>query len=170
MVSFFRFSLVVGNMTYNPVLKKWEGNDHVLRQFDTTSRNSRPALISNLGLKLPQVVGNMVFDPVQMRWIGNDEEMDMFADLESSDDDESTKSSIGTRWSLDPEFILTPTLCQQFEESERRHHEFIMKQRRFLDTTTPPLSSTTAAQDMMASMYLLRPSQTVSHHRQPPHR
>jgi hypothetical protein len=153
-------------MTYNPVLKKWEGNDHILRQFDTTSRNSRPALISNLGLKLPQVVGNMVFDPVQMRWIGNDEEMDLFADLESSDD-ETTKSSIGARWSLDPEFILTPLLCHQFEESERRHHEFITRQRRFLDTTTTPLSTTTTTQEMMTSMYLLRPTQVTHHHRQP---
>src|ERR1700744_387626 len=78
--------VVVGNMIYNPLLQKWEGNEHVLRQFDSISRHTRPALISNLGAKLPQMIGNMVFDPVQMRWIGNDEDAQIFADFESTED------------------------------------------------------------------------------------
>jgi hypothetical protein len=147
--------LVVGHMTYNPVLQKWEGNEHILKQFDTVSRNTRPALISNLGLKLPQSVGNMVFDPVQMRWIGNDEDADVFADFESPED--LKKATMTPSWSLDPEFVLSIALCDQLEESERRHHEFITKQKRCMD----PISTHDTSY-----LFLLRPLQTP--HR--PHR
>jgi hypothetical protein len=39
--------LVHGEMTYNPILQRWEGNESVLREFDKVlSTSTRPALIS----------------------------------------------------------------------------------------------------------------------------
>ena len=65
-------------MRYNPLLKKWEGNEECLKAFD----NPKPTLITNTSENLPHVVGGMVFDPVQMKWVGNEED-DVFKDFET---------------------------------------------------------------------------------------
>jgi hypothetical protein len=62
-------------MRWNPQTLRWEGNDHVLRDFDmAVGTSTRPALIthitgSSIGSPLgsfasgARIVGNMVFDP-----------------------------------------------------------------------------------------------------------
>ncbi|TIA86929.1 hypothetical protein E3P99_03502 [Wallemia hederae] len=97
----------VGDMKYDPVHRKWDGNNYepALRELDSV----RPALITHLnGAHTPnasfasaarspnssgnatsylnqpnKVVGDMVFDPVRMCWLTNDDE-DVFANLSSS--------------------------------------------------------------------------------------
>lgn len=68
-----------GEMRWNPLERRWEGNDHEARVFESTLvSSSRPALITNPSYQSPgarggskaqaHVVGNMVFDPVAMCW------------------------------------------------------------------------------------------------------
>ncbi|RKO85223.1 hypothetical protein BDK51DRAFT_38708 [Blyttiomyces helicus] len=81
---------VIGEMTYNPTLQKWEGNERALLAFDRPAP-TRPALITPLSLLHRQslvqtaspltsptseaVAGKkMMFDPVAMRWVGNEGE------------------------------------------------------------------------------------------------
>ncbi|CAG8526558.1 7265_t:CDS:10 [Cetraspora pellucida] len=64
-------SKVIGEMVYNPVLQRWDGNESILKDFDPSPQ--RPALISNMNpqstnTKSLQVVGKMIFDPVKMCW------------------------------------------------------------------------------------------------------
>ncbi|CCO27370.1 Protein byr4 [Rhizoctonia solani AG-1 IB] len=71
----------VGDMKWNPKTLRWEGNEHVLKEFDAHAAPSRPALITHLtgssigGLMSPtgsmlasgaRIVGNMLFDPVRI--------------------------------------------------------------------------------------------------------
>jgi len=99
--------LVVGEMRWNPQTLRWEGNDHVLREFDAAIGTSiRPALITHLtgsSIGSPvgnfgsaaRVVGNMVFDPSRMCWMSTlppeEDEPDVFADLADDEEDEWEK-------------------------------------------------------------------------------
>ncbi|KAL2802897.1 hypothetical protein BJX63DRAFT_91790 [Aspergillus granulosus] len=63
----------VNGMHYNPASFRWEGNENLVRGFDTAtpkSPKSSPALITNVGaMQNVQVVGGMVFDPQRMCWL-----------------------------------------------------------------------------------------------------
>jgi hypothetical protein len=90
-------------MRWNPLTLRWEGNDHVLRDFDAVvGTSTRPALITHLtgsSLGSPcgtfasgaRIVGNMLFDPVRMCWVStlapDEEEPDVFANLADDEDD-----------------------------------------------------------------------------------
>ncbi|CAK5264903.1 unnamed protein product [Mycena citricolor] len=96
-------SRVVGDMKWNPQSMRWEGNEHVLRDFDAAVGSStRPALITHLtgsSIGSPvgsfangaRIVGNMMFDPSRMCWVSTlppeEEEPDVFADLADDEDD-----------------------------------------------------------------------------------
>jgi hypothetical protein len=89
-------------MKWNPSTLRWEGNDHVLRDFDAAvGTSSRPALITHLSGSVigspvgsfasgARKVGNMMFDPQRMCWISTlppeEDEPDVFANL--ADDEE----------------------------------------------------------------------------------
>jgi hypothetical protein len=108
------YFIVVGEMRWNPITLKWEGNNSVLRDFEAHVHSStRPALITHLtgssvgGLGSPtgflaggaRVVGNMIFDPAKMCWISRypAEEADVFAGMDDDDDDnEATWGRGGT--------------------------------------------------------------------------
>lgn len=66
------FSAVNG-MHYNPTTFRWEGNDNLVKDFDTPPAKSpkpAPALITNVSaMQNVQVVGGMVFDPQRMCWL-----------------------------------------------------------------------------------------------------
>lgn len=102
-------SVVVGEMTWNPVKLRWEGNETALRDFDNIpiSTSARPALITHISSPNSpsagahhfldngntggsRIVGDMRFDPVQMRWISlsPDEEPDPFEGLADDEDEE----------------------------------------------------------------------------------
>ncbi|KAH8929176.1 hypothetical protein BT69DRAFT_320525 [Atractiella rhizophila] len=103
---------VQGEMMWNPIAHRWEGNESVLKDFERAMGTSvRPALITNYSAastlspsptrvgspstiasaKLPngvRVVGNMIFDPIQMKWYSNDDqEDDLDLDLVLDDDE-----------------------------------------------------------------------------------
>ncbi|KAG8952070.1 hypothetical protein FRC03_012280 [Tulasnella sp. 419] len=104
---------VVGDMRWNPQLLRWEGNDSILRDFDSSS-SVRPALITQLtgssvgALGSPngsfsaltngaKVVGDMLFDPVRMCWINQTgDEEDAFANIDEDDDDWDADGKGGT--------------------------------------------------------------------------
>lgn len=95
--------LVVGDMKWNPLSLRWEGNDHVLRDFDAAvGTSTRPALITHLtgsSIGSPvgsfasgaRIVGNMMFDPTRMCWIStlppDEDEPDVFANLADDEED-----------------------------------------------------------------------------------
>ncbi|TFL06783.1 hypothetical protein BDV98DRAFT_559969 [Pterulicium gracile] len=97
---------VVGDMKWNPQTLRWEGNDHILRDFDATvGTSTRPALITHLtgsSIGSPvgsfasgaRIVGNMIFDPTRMCWIStlppDEEEPDVFANLADDEEEESS--------------------------------------------------------------------------------
>ncbi|CAG8584769.1 13249_t:CDS:2 [Acaulospora morrowiae] len=66
---------VVGEMVYDPILQRWDGNESALKDFELSQ--ARPGLITNMGpstnTKSLQVVGDMVFDPKKMCWFHKDE-------------------------------------------------------------------------------------------------
>ena len=90
-------------MRWNPQTLRWEGNDHVLRDFDmAVGTSTRPALIthitgSSIGSPLgsfasgARIVGNMVFDPRRMCWVSTlppeEDEPDVFANLADDEED-----------------------------------------------------------------------------------
>lgn len=94
---------VVGEMRWNPLSLRWEGNDHVLRDFDAVvGTSTRPALITHLtgsSIGSPvgsfasgaRIVGNMIFDPARMCWIStlppDEDEPDVFANLADDEED-----------------------------------------------------------------------------------
>ncbi|KAJ1311109.1 hypothetical protein OPQ81_009610 [Rhizoctonia solani] len=97
----------VGDMRWNPKTLRWEGNEQVLKEFETHAAPSRPALITHLtgssigGLMSPtgsmlasgaRIVGNMLFDPVRMCWISRlppeEDEPDVFAGLADDEGDD----------------------------------------------------------------------------------
>jgi hypothetical protein len=93
-------------MTYNPRTHRWDGNEDILRDFDSISPRDvmtppRPALISNItsgSMRGVQVVGGMIFDPQRMCWLTNTtgenadsvEDEDPFEGLEDLKDDETS--------------------------------------------------------------------------------
>ncbi|OCF75557.1 hypothetical protein I204_04413 [Kwoniella mangroviensis CBS 8886] len=99
---------VVGEMTWNPSTLRWEGNESILRDFDTISTSARPALIthytgSSVGVgglsspvgsapAAPRIVGDMQFDPIQMKWVSilspEEDEPDPFEGMADDEDDE----------------------------------------------------------------------------------
>ncbi|KAI0361276.1 hypothetical protein OH77DRAFT_1516264 [Trametes cingulata] len=103
---------VVGEMKWNPVTLRWEGNDQALRDFDAaTGTSTRPALITHLtgsSIGSPvgsfasgaRVVGNMIFDPQRMCWIStlppDEEEPDVFAELADDEDDDDWEARAST--------------------------------------------------------------------------
>ncbi|KAJ8475275.1 hypothetical protein ONZ45_g15667 [Pleurotus djamor] len=105
-------SKVVGDMKWNPQTLRWEGNDHVLRDFDAVvGTSTRPALITHLtgsSIGSPvgsfasgaRIVGNMIFDPARMCWIStlppDEDEPDVFANLADDEDDEDWETKGGT--------------------------------------------------------------------------
>jgi len=94
---------VVGDMKWNPFTLRWEGNDHVLRDFESAvGTSTRPALITHLtgsSIGSPvgsfasgaRIVGNMIFDPARMCWIStlppDEDEPDVFANLADDEED-----------------------------------------------------------------------------------
>ncbi|KAF8609229.1 hypothetical protein BDV93DRAFT_518076 [Ceratobasidium sp. AG-I] len=97
----------VGDMKWNPKTLRWEGNEQVLREFDSHLPSSRPALITHItgstlaGALSPtgsllasgaRIVGNMMFDPVRMCWISclppEEDEPDVFAAMGDEEGDE----------------------------------------------------------------------------------
>ncbi|KAF8317345.1 hypothetical protein DL93DRAFT_2165608 [Clavulina sp. PMI_390] len=92
----------IGDMQWNPITLRWEGNESALRGFESPT-HSRPALITQLtgssvgGMGSPsglisgaRIVGNMMFDPTKMCWINRfaDEEPDPFAGIDDDSDDD----------------------------------------------------------------------------------
>lgn len=72
-------------MKYNPVNKKWEGNDIELVKFENLNM-PKPLLISfndfKNNMKDKKIQGNMVYDPEQLKWINlNKDEDNVFQDL-----------------------------------------------------------------------------------------
>lgn len=100
----------MGEMKWNPTTLRWEGNDQVLRDFDTVvGTSTRPALITHLtgsSIGSPvgsfaagaRKVGNMIFDPSRMCWVSTleEEEPDVFADLADDEEDDAWESKGGT--------------------------------------------------------------------------
>ncbi|THH33545.1 hypothetical protein EUX98_g634 [Antrodiella citrinella] len=103
---------VIGEMKWNPLTLRWEGNDQALRDFDVAVGSStRPALITHLtgsSMGSPvgsfasgaRIVGNMIFDPSRMCWISTlppeEEEPDVFADLADDEDEDAWEAKGGT--------------------------------------------------------------------------
>ncbi|GLB36028.1 putative cytokinesis regulator [Lyophyllum shimeji] len=103
---------VVGEMKWNPLTLRWEGNDHVLRDFDSAvGTSTRPALITHLtgsSIGSPvgsfasgaRIVGNMIFDPARMCWIStlppDEDEPDVFANLADDEEDGDWETKGGT--------------------------------------------------------------------------
>lgn len=102
---------VVGEMKWNPMALRWEGNDQALRDFDAVGTSTRPALITHLtgsSIGSPvgtfangaRMVGNMIFDPARMCWISTlppeEDEPDVFADLADDEEDGGWESKGGT--------------------------------------------------------------------------
>jgi hypothetical protein len=98
-------------MTYNPRTHRWDGNEDILRQFDSIAPRDvftppRPALISNItsgSIRGVQVVGGMIFDPQRMCWLNNSngensdfDEEDPFEGLEDLKDDEMSQTRFGS--------------------------------------------------------------------------
>ncbi|KAL0240657.1 hypothetical protein I308_106456 [Cryptococcus tetragattii IND107] len=105
---------VVGEMTWNPNTLRWEGNESILRDFDTIS-STRPALIthytgSSVGAGVyssigstsaavaPRIVGDMQFDPIHMKWISvlpaDEDEPDPFEGMADDEDEEAGGGTI----------------------------------------------------------------------------
>lgn len=90
-------------MKWNPQTLGWEGNDHVLRDFDVAAGTSlRPSLITHItgsSIGSPhgsfasgaRIVGNMVFDPRRMCWVSTlppeGDEPDVFGNLADDGED-----------------------------------------------------------------------------------
>ena len=98
-------------MRWNPATLRWEGNDSVLRGFESPVHSARPALITHFtgsssigGLGSPtsgalssgaRVVGNMMFDPAKMCWINRfEDEEDPFADMSDDEDEDETDKDV----------------------------------------------------------------------------
>jgi len=115
---------VVGDMKWNPITLRWEGNDQVLRDFDAAvGTSARPALITHLtgsSMGSPvssfaagaRIVGNMIFDPSRMCWISTlppeEDEPDVFADLADDEDDDWEAKASTIRASQQPQASIAP--------------------------------------------------------------
>lgn len=146
----------VGEMVYNPITQRWDGNDSVLKDFDNVlSTPLRPALISNMNnfttnTKSFQVVGKMRFDPKKMCWNNDssdeeeviwdcdDDDRDDFistpqAFIDTSDNKLRTKNdanSIGNDnndFQVGSEFDITSGFLAALLASERQHRNEITR-------------------------------------------
>lgn len=80
----------VGQMYYNDLNKKWEGNDIDMVKFDNNASVQKPLLISRNEFEKNncKIEGNMIYDPDKMKWINLDpEERDVFSDLNELDEE-----------------------------------------------------------------------------------
>ncbi|KAJ1569115.1 hypothetical protein HK405_009653, partial [Cladochytrium tenue] len=116
---------VVGNMRYDPVNHRWDGNEEEALEFESrTSRpakpRAKPALITNKGMsnKVALAIGTMIFDPVKMCWIGNEDD-NVFADFS---DDEAMNSAEKPCFF---ELTVSSQLMRSFHISETAHKLFL---------------------------------------------
>ncbi|CAG8522536.1 3723_t:CDS:2 [Diversispora eburnea] len=103
---------VVGEMVYNPILQRWDGNESILKDFysSTTPNISQPT-------KSLQSVGNMVFDPIKLRWfnpVSTEEEI-----LTLSDSESETTKPFGSEFEVSKGFLAA------LMASERQHRKDI---------------------------------------------
>ncbi|CAG8593804.1 21956_t:CDS:10, partial [Gigaspora rosea] len=135
---------VVGEMVYNPILQRWDGNESALKDFDSSPQ--RPALISNMNpqstnTKSLHMVGRMIFDPVKMSWFhssakdnnnsigellgmnngGNDELWDATSLVFSDGDHNEIVYSAEGRRRLGSEFDVSKGFLAALVASERQH-------------------------------------------------
>jgi hypothetical protein len=78
-------------MYYDPVQKKWTGNEKEMDIFEESKVRIKPNLIKPENQ--PTQVGSMVFDPINLRWTGNecvDEEAHLFDHIETLESQSST--------------------------------------------------------------------------------
>lgn len=85
-------------MKYNPINKKWEGNDIELVKFENIAV-PKPLLIPfsefKHNVKDKKIQGSMVYDPEQLKWINlNNEEDNVFQDLPDLPDLQVNKRAI----------------------------------------------------------------------------
>ncbi|CUM51072.1 uncharacterized protein AC631_02140 [Debaryomyces fabryi] len=85
-------------MKYNPINKKWEGNDIELVKFENLNV-PKPLLISfndfKNNMKDKKIQGNMVYDPDQLKWINlNKDEDNIFQGLSDLPDLQIDKRSV----------------------------------------------------------------------------
>lgn len=85
-------------MVYDPIEKKWKGNESSLKVFDKISNKNiaatKPTLIPYTQQKIHEKVGEMVFDPIKCVWIGNEAEdyAHVFDEIDSFEAAESAQS------------------------------------------------------------------------------
>lgn len=132
-------------MRYNPVNFRWEGNENLVQEFDTTAPKSpkpAPALITNVGaMQNVQTVGGMIFDPHRMCWLkaapleSGAEEDDVFAGLDDLDE-RITASTNGRKSGAfeDPQFPDDASAGESSDEGPMTEEfdvgpEFIRRQR-----------------------------------------
>ncbi len=80
-------------MVYDPVEKKWKGNESILRDFEKVSKPVvRPTLITQTSAQASGQSTNthgMVFDPVLCVWKGNDEDARLFDEIDAFEQEQS---------------------------------------------------------------------------------
>jgi hypothetical protein len=74
-------------MVYDPILKKWTGNEGALKAFEKVAKPAiKPTLITPQQMNTPQqksVDHRMIFDPVACVWKGNDDDCHIFDEIDS---------------------------------------------------------------------------------------
>ena len=79
-------------MIYDPVAKKWTGNEQSVQIFDKPVKSTiKPTLIPHTPKKEAEQVGGMVFDPVKCVWVGNEEESHLFDEIDAFEKADPTK-------------------------------------------------------------------------------
>jgi len=97
-------------MTWNPQTLRWEGNEAILRDFDTVASSARPALITHYTGSAPhspltggtapavRIVGDMKFDPEKMCWVSllppEEDEPDPFEGMADDEDETGLRGTI----------------------------------------------------------------------------
>ncbi|CAG8446660.1 8219_t:CDS:2 [Funneliformis caledonium] len=137
----------VGEMVYNPITQRWDGNESVLKEFDNANSPTRPALISNMNYhstntKSLQLVGNMKFDPTKMCWNNDYSDDDAIWDSDSGNDSKEKEDidsddfcnfnslqafSDSNDFQVGSEFDITPGFKAALLASERQHRNEISR-------------------------------------------
>ncbi|CAI2177067.1 20440_t:CDS:2 [Funneliformis geosporum] len=146
----------VGEMVYNPITQRWDGNEFVLKDFDNAMASpTRPALITNMNnhstnTKSLQLVGKMKFDPTKMCWNNDSSEDDEiwdrfdydsendskekeddddcnFNSLQAFSDNDISSSSDSNDFQVGSEFDITPGFLAALLASERQHRNEITR-------------------------------------------
>ncbi len=90
-------------MVYDPIAKKWTGNEQSLQIFEKMGKPvKKPTLIPHQPVKSgngnggAEKIGGMVFDPVNCVWVGNEEEEDahLFDEIDAFENNHSSKTGI----------------------------------------------------------------------------